>query len=563
MVRRFWSIIGKEVGNLHEAAYLLGFFALISQLLGLLRDRLFAAYFGAGAELDIYYAAFRIPDLIFVSIASLVSVSVLVPFLIERLDKNPEEGKRFIDGTFSFFFALISVVSLAVFFLVPVLVPILLPGFKDSPSLETLIMLTRILLLSPLLLGISNFMASITQVYNRFLIYALSPLLYNLGIIAGTIFFYPVWGIAGLGWGVVAGALGHLAIQLPFVLWKRLFPKLTFKVNFASVKKVVFHSLPRTITLSANQIATFVLVALASVMSKGSIAVFNLAFNLQSFPLAIVGVSYSSAAFPALSRLFSSGNREKFVEQVVVSARHIIFWSVPIMVLFVVLRAQIVRTVLGAGNFSWTDTRLTAAALALFTLSVVPQALIMLFVRAYYSSGNTKKPLVINLLSSAFIIACGYGGIVLYEMFPVFRYFIESLLKVPDVPGSVVLVLPFAYSAGVIINTALHWYVFEKEFKNFSNTVMSTLFQSLSASIIMGYAAYLSLNIFDDVFNLDTLPGIFLQGLCSGVIGIIVGVVVLKLLKSRELSEVWATLHRKIWRVKVIPPEQSSLQNPL
>src|SRR3972149_427019 len=110
---------------------------------------------------------------------------------------------------------------------------------------------------------------------------------------------------------------------------------------------------------------------------------------MQSVPLAIVGVSYSTALFPTISRLFSEGNRQKFVSEMIIAARHIVFWSIPITVLFIILRAQIVRTILGAGEFSWSNTRLAAAALAIFSISVLAQSLSLLFVRAYYASGRT------------------------------------------------------------------------------------------------------------------------------------------------------------------------------
>ena len=559
MVKTIFSFLNKEIRGLHEAAYLLGLSAILSQILALVRDRLLAYSFGAGHTLDIYYAAFRIPDLIFVSIGSIVSISVLVPFLIEKINKSQEEGKNFIDSAFSLFFILIIIVSVLAYILIPYLAPKVFPGFTDSKTLSSFIILARILLLSPILLGISNFLASITQVHNRFFIYAISPLLYNVGIILGIVFLYPHFGLMGLGYGVILGACMHLLIQVPFVVSKKMFPRFSFNIDFASIQKVMTLSLPRTFTLSSNQIATFFLVGLASVMTVGSISIFNFSFNLQSVPLSIIGVSYASAVFPALSRLFSSGNRDKFIEQMIVSARHIIFLSTPLMVLFVVLRAQIVRVILGAGNFNWSDTRLTAAALAIFSISVVPQGLLQLFVRAYYSKGDTKKPLIINLISSTLIVILGYVFITTFNNFPTFRYFIEELFKVSNLSGSVVLMLPLAYSIGVLVNTALHWFAFHKEFKNFTKSISSAIYQSFSASIIMGYIAYIFLNVFDKVFNINTLVGIFSQGLFAGLLGIIVGVFILKMLKSHELSEIWKTLHAKIWKAKVIAPEQEML----
>jgi len=200
-----------------------------------------------------------------------------------------------------------------------------------------------------------------------------------------------------------------------------------------------------------------------------------------------------------------------------------------------------------------------AAALALFAVSVVPQGLLILFVRAYYSKGDTKKPLIINIVSSAVIVLLGYGFVRLFGASATFHYFVESLLKVENLSGTAILMLPLAYSIGVFLNTVLHWTAFHREFRDFTPKVLTCAYQSFASSVIMGYVAYRFLAVFDHVFSINTLAGIFLQGLCSGVIGIIAGVLVLRLLKSHELSEIWSTLHAKIWRAKVIAPEQETL----
>lgn len=559
MVKRVFKIFHKEISGLHEAAYLLAFFAILSQLLGLVRDRLLAYSFGAGGTLDIYYAAFRIPDFIFVTAASIVSISVLVPFLVEKLDQGNAEGKRFIDNIFSFFFILISATSIIAYFLIPYLIPFIFPGLSESGKVSELITITRILLLSPIFLGISNFFASITQVYRRFLIYALSPILYNIGIIIGILIFYPIFGLKGLVFGVIFGAIFHFCIQIPFIWSQGLFPRFLFSIDFAGIKKVIFLSVPRTITLGITQIGLIFLVSFASKMSDGSISIFNFSWNLQSVPLSIIGVSYSIAAFPTLSRLFSSGQRENFFSQIVNSSRHIIFWSIPVCVLFVVLRAQIVRTILGAGKFSWEDTRLTAAALALFTVSVVAQSMTLLFVRGYYAMGNTKKPLYAGLFSGFMIIFSSYGFIKIFNTFPMFRYFIESLLRVDNISGTSVLMLPLGYSLALIANCVLLGIYFNKDFPDFSKAVTKTLFQTFSASVIMGFVAYLGLNIFDNIFNINKLIGIFSQGLFSGLIAIFALILTLKILKNREVDEIWKTMHKKIWKAKPIVPDVSEL----
>lgn len=555
MVKKILHIFNREITGLHQAAYLLGFFAILSQILALFRDRLLASMFGAGQSLDLYYAAFRIPDIVFATVASLVSVSVIIPFLVERIDRDEGEAKHFLNNIFTFYMVLMSVVSAILFFATPWLLKMFFPYMSKADTFGELVTMTRVLLASPFLLGLSNLFASVTQVYRRFFVYAIAPVMYNIGIMFGILVLYPLYGLKGLTFGVISGALLHLLIQIPSVFSAGFLPKFHFPLDVASIKKVIFISLPRTITVSSNELTELFLISFASLLIPGSISVFNFSFNLQSVPFSIIGVSYSLAAFPTLTRLFSKGNQEQFLEQMIVSSRHIIFWSVPISVLFIVLRAQIVRTILGSGHFNWDDTRLTAAALGLFTISLVAQNLTTLFVRSYYARGKTKPPLFMNMFSAGLIVVISYALVVFFRNVPLFTYFIESVFKVENIPGTIVLMLPLGYSIGTLVNMVIHWYAFEREYKEYSVSVLKTFFQTISASVIMGYVAYRMLDLFAYVFNMDTLLGIFMQGLSAGIVGIGVWIIILFLLKSHELKDVWATLHKRIWKAKVVAPD--------
>ena len=555
MVKRWFSFFNQEIRGLHEAAYLLAIFAFFSLILALIRDKMLAYTFGAGQSLDVYYAAFRIPDLIFTTIGSLVSASILLPYFIEKFENSKEKGKSFSDGIFTIFFVGMIAISALVFIFAPYLVPVAMPGFTDSAVLDELILSMRIMLLSPFFLGLSNLFSSLTQMRYRFLVYAFSPVVYNAGIILGVIFGYPILGIPGMAIGVVIGAFLHMGIQIPFMIHERLMPVFTLKINWSDIKKIVITTFPRTITLSANQLASFVLVSIASVMTAGSISVYNFAFNLQSVPLTLIGASYSSAVFPTLSKLIFKGKITEFKEKMIASAQHIIFWSMPITVLFMVLRAQIVRTILGAGKFDWADTRLTAATLALFAFSTIGQSLVVLFVRSFYAEGKTSRPLFINLISASITVI---SGITLYKMFnsiPVFRFFLEDLLKVSGQTGTSVLVLALAFSIGTLVSTILHWWTYEKTYPGFTKPVLETLYHSFAASVIMGYVAFLALRLFAFIFPLTKVWGLFLQGLCAGITGLIILVCILKILKNKELEDVIKTLHKKIWKVSVPPAE--------
>ncbi|MBI2617972.1 hypothetical protein HYW58_00775 [Candidatus Kaiserbacteria bacterium] len=557
MVRRILLTLHREIRSLHEAAYFLGLFALFSAILALIRDRLLAHYFGAGELLDIYYAAFRIPDMVFVSVASMVSIYALIPFLSRENDHLYQQ--RFIGHILSAFLFFITILSVLLFFLVPRIVPYLFPGLVDSAHFDSLILLTRILLLQPIVLGVSNIFGSVTQVYGRFVLYGLAPLLYNAGIIVGVLFFYPAIGILGLGYGVLLGALLHAGIQVPFIVMRGFLDRIATRFDFKELKDVVFLSLPRTLALSAQHLALLFLIALASLMAEGSITVFNFSFNLQAVPLAIIGASYSVAAFPTLARLVSNGNRAEFIAHMLTAARHIIFWSTPIVILFIVLRAQIVRVILGSGAFDWADTRLTAALLALFTLSLIAQGLVLLFVRGYYASGKTRLPLAVNAFSAGLTVLFAYGFLEIFRSAEIIRYFFESLFRIEDVPGTEVLMLPLAFSCGMFINAGVFWFLFQRDTHEFSRPILRVFFEVLSASVVMGFVVHQLLDFFDDIFDINTFWGIFAQGFFSGIIGIVAGVVLLKLLGNREIKEIQHYLLHKFWKTQTVGQESVEL----
>ena len=559
-MEKIFKIFGKEYENLNQAALLLGVFALLSQILALFRDRLITHFIGPSQALDIYYASFRIPDLIFISIASLASITVIIPFLVAKMKDGvmTSEARKFLNDVFTVFFSVIVLVSIFVFFLMPHLVNFIAPGFSLLAQTKVILM-SRIMLLSPILMGLSNLFGTVTQLFRKFFIYALSPVFYNIGIILGILFLYPVFGIYGLALGVALGAFMHFLIQLIASKNCGFYPKVSLSINFIDIKKAVLTSFPRTLGLAMNNIALISIIALASFLKSGSISIFNLSYNLQSVPLNIIGISYAVAAFPTLAKSFSAGKSDEFKGQLKKASRAIVFWSLPITFIFIVVRAQIVRVLLGSPTFSWENTRLVAAALAIFSVSILAQGMIALLSRSYYARGDTKTPLTVNLLCSAFIIFLSYFFIHLFESSLFFRNFIESMLKVSDIQGTEVLMLPLAYSSGTILNFLIHWYFVKRDFMDGESLISKTFFQSLGASFFIGFIAYLSLNFLSPIFGTTTFWGVFLQGFISAVFGILVGFVVLYLLKNEELRDLMDTLKTKFWRAKILAPSQEGL----
>jgi putative peptidoglycan lipid II flippase len=556
MVDALIKFIKRETNSLHEAAFLLGLFAFLSQILALVRDKLLAHNFGAGSELDVYYAAFRIPDFIFVTIGSIVSLSILVPFIISVLDKGQERASKFINTIFTCFLVVIVSVCVVIFFFTPTLVKILFGGFSPE-NVRLTTELSRILLLSPILLGISNLFGSLAQSRNRFLVFAISPLLYNCGIIIGIIFLLPTFGVQGLVWGVILGALLHLLVQFPTISELNLVPRLAWKVNFSQFKEVLVLAIPRTLALSISHLTILFLLSLASSMGEGSISVFNLAWNIQSVPLSIFGVSYSLAAFPHLSKLYLLGEKDKFIDKFLISAKHIIFWILPCATLFVVLRAHIVRVVLGSGQFDWADTRLTAAVLALFAISLVFQAVVLLCVRALYAAGSTARPFYISIMYGIVVVFFAFLFKNLFTTIPAFKFFFEALFKVSDLPGTRVLSLPLAFTVGSIFEAVLLWLFFAKSWPQVFFRISKTIFQIFSSSVILGFVTYLALRFFDRFISLDTFAGVFLQAILSAVVGIFVWVIMLLVLKNKEFPLILATLREKFWKTHPTSPDST------
>lgn len=559
-MEKIFRIFGKEYGSVNQAALLMGAFTLLSQILALFRDRSIAHFIGPSTTLDTYYAAFRVPDLIFISIASLASITVLIPFITAKMsgEKATPEARKFLNDVFTVFFLAMVVVSLLALILMPYFVSFIAPGFAPIMQ-QKVIMMSRIMLLSPLLMGLSNLFGTVTQIFRKFFIYSLSPIFYNFGIIIGVIFLYPMFGIYGLALGVALGAFLHFVVQFSAAVSCGFTPRFSLAVNFKDIKNAIFISLPRTLGLAFNNMALISIIALASYLKAGSISIFNLSFNLQSVPLNIIGISYAVAAFPTLVKSISAGKKDEFKEHLRSAARQIIFWSIPVTFLFIVLRAQIVRVILGSGSFSWENTRLVAASLAIFSISVMAQGMTALLSRSYYAMGDTKRPLTVNLFCSILIIVLSYVLLHLFQNLALFRYFFESLLKVNDIPGTEVLMLPLAYSIGTILNFILHWFFVKKDFTKKEAFIAKTFFQSLGASFFMGFTAYLSLNILSPIFGTTTFWGVFLQGFISGIFGIFVGVLVLYLLKSEELKELIQTLHTNFWKAKIIASPQEGL----
>ena len=529
-------ILNGKSKTIVSAAFILSVAALVSRMLGMVRDRLLAGQFGAGEELDIYYTAFRLPDLIFSILIMGTISSTLIPILAKYFRKNKTDAWKLVSNVLNLvFLALIVVAGLLAIF-TPQIISLIAPGFS-SVKRETTILLTRIMFLSPLLLGVSSIFSSVLQYFNRFVLYSLAPIMYNLGIILGILVFVPAFGLTGLAWGVVLGAFLHLLIQLPGIAYAGFKWKPVINIYHKGFREISKLIIPRTVGLAGSQINFLIITAIASTLASGSIAIFNLANNLQYIPIGIFGITFAVAAFPRLARTLAKGNKKLFSKNFSTSFSQILFLVIPVSVLLFILRAQIVRIILGTGEFAWRDTRLTAAALGLFSLSIFAQSLIPLLSRAFYAAHNTKTPVLISLFSIGLNVCFSFFLVWALSSVNVFSEFISRTLSLSDIKNISVLGLPLAFSIANIANFVILLQVFGKKiglwrpkyiWKSFFKTVIATFFMGLTTYNLLYF-----LNLF---FSNDTFIGISLQGILAAFGGGLVYLLVIFILKSQQIS---------------------------
>ncbi len=408
-----------------------------------------------------------------------------------------------------------------------VLVPFTVPGFTGD-KLITTIQLSRILLISTVLLGMSAVMGGILQSMRRFVAFAFAPVLYNFGIIAGIVFLVPIYGVAGIAWGVVIGAFLHLIIQavvaMPLGMGK--FQKPTFKDK--GVAQILKLTLPRVGALAAMQVNLIVLIAFASSLESGSVAIFNLANNLQYVPIGLIGISFAVASFPAFSKLAATNDMEGLRQTFLSTTRKVFFLIIPATAITLLLRAQIVRILYGAGEFDWADTIRTADVLAMFALSLLAQSAAPLLTRVFYALKDSKTPFIVAAISMTLNIVVAY----LFKD----RFGVTGLAA--------------AFSIGAFVQFGLLWYLLRKrlgghlEGKELTISLSKTLLASLA---LFGFG-WLARQYVGTVFPLRTFLQVVLQAGAATVAGIFAFSVLATLLKVQEFHEFIAAMKSKLLR---------------
>lgn len=508
------------------AAIIIGLATLASRCIGIVRDRVFAHYFGAGPIMDAYYASFRIPDLIY----NLLIVGALTAGFIPTFTKLLSIGKNK-DAAWKLANNVVTIVGISLFILSGLgmifttpLTHFLFQGF-DTQTSALAISFTRIMFISPFLLGISMVFGGVLQSLKQFFTYSLAPVFYNIGIILGALLLVPYVGPTGLAWGVVLGAFLHVLIQTIGVYKNGFRWRWTFNLKDPETRLIGKLMLPRTIGLAINQFNTIIVTILASLLSTGSVAIYNFADNLHNVPTGLIAIPFALAIFPVLSHLAAQNNKKEFITKVSETTRKILFLIIPVMVIMLLLRAQIVRVVLGSGAFNWDATIATANTLAFFAFGLLAQALIPLYARAFFALSNSKTPFLIGLATEVTTIIC---SLLFMRRFGVAGLALGS--AVGDILNITLLVFYLRRALGTIDG----------------HTILTSLYKVGSAAIIMGVFVQILKYPLGTMLDLERFWGILLQGVISGTVGLLIYGVICYLLKVEEMTD-FAQSFRKKW----------------
>lgn len=371
---------------------------LVSRVLGWVRLVVIGNMVGATADLDAFYAAFRIPDLIFQLVAAGALSSALIPVIAGLLATDgADRAWRVVSTVANLMLIALAILAAVMFIAAPVLVPIITPGF-DAATMATTVELTRIMLVSAILLAIGAVATSVLNASGRFAAAALAPSVYNLGMIAGTILLFPTIGIAGVAIGVVVGAIGHVLVQLRPVANLGFQYHPTIERSDPMAGKALVLMVPRAVGLGATQITFVVVTAIASTLGVGAVSAFTVAFTLLQIPIGVIGVPLGIVLMPSLSREVATGRESEYVLLLTRALRVLVFTMLPVAALAAIVRTETVTLLFGYG-FSPEAVALTAATLLAFLVGLVAHSLIAVLARAFYARQDTLTPVVMAVIA--------------------------------------------------------------------------------------------------------------------------------------------------------------------
>ncbi|HVB65974.1 MAG TPA: murein biosynthesis integral membrane protein MurJ [Nitrolancea sp.] len=382
---------------------------VVSRVLGLLREVLIARQFGTSPNYDAYVAAFKIPDLLFLVVMSGAFGSAFIPVFGGFLGRGEHQRAwRLASSVLTYTIAVLLGGGIVVFiFASPVMRYIVAPGLAP-PQQELATNLTRLLLFSPLLLGIGAAGKGMLEAHDAFTVSAIAPILYNVGIIIGAIFFAPHLGVYGLAVGVIGGAFGHASIQMVALFRRGLRFNPSFSRQVDGLAQVARLMGPRLLGQAAFQVNFIVMTNFASRLGASRVSALNYANQLFMLPHGILALSISTVIFPTMARQFELGLTRELRRTLSGALAPLLFLTIPASIGLFMFRVSIVQILFQFGSFSSQSTDLVANALKFFSLGLLAFAVVETVTRAFYAMHDTRTPVIASLVTIAVNVALSW-----------------------------------------------------------------------------------------------------------------------------------------------------------
>lgn len=393
-----------------KSATIVGLAFVVSRLLGLVREIILGYRFGTSSQYDAYVSAFRVPDLLFLVVMSGAFGSAFIPIFGGFLAKDERERAWSLASAVITITAIVTVVLGVVLFLLagPIMRYVVAPDLPaDVQPLAARTM--RILLLSPVLLGMGIAAKGILEAQDRFTLPALAPVLYNAAIIAAAIVLAPRYGIEGVAYGVVIGAALHVATQIPGLVRSGMRFRPTLSRRVEGLREVGVLLLPRVIGLAAFQLNFVAVTHLASGTGEGRVSALNYAWQMMMLPHGVIALSISTVIFPSMARLYQAGAMDEVRKTFTRALEPLLFLTIPASVGLFELRTAIPQTIFQLGAFNAQSTALVSPALGVLALGLVWYALVEVLARIYYAMQDTRTPVIAGVIIIFVNIALGYA----------------------------------------------------------------------------------------------------------------------------------------------------------
>lgn len=535
MIKQLKQLASKQ-SSLVGATALLVVTTLLSNVLGLLRDRFLAQKIATDA-LDTYFAAFRVPDFLFNFLILGTVSAAFIPVFVQYRDKGEREAWDVASMTISLAVVVLVGVSLLLAVFMPVLIPFVVPDF--SPEKQTVTTdLARLMLIQPIFFGLSYLLSGVLNAMKRFTVYAIAPLIYTLSIITATLGFADQYGVRAVVWGVVVGAFLHMLIQWLAIrsLGIRLVPILS--LSHPALKQIGNMMWPRSIALGAMQSMLLVFTAIGSSLGVGSVAVYSLADNIQTMPTAVFALSFITALFPTISEAAARRNLADVASLVWRGIRYLAVIMIPSGIGLFLIRAQVVRLILGTGHFNWEATVATANTLGFFALSLLAQSLVVHLSRTFYALHDTRTPTLYNVIG--YLIAIGMA----YVLAPVAGFGL-------GVPG-----LALAFSIGSTVNAFLLYLTVRRRLPQLLQAERELpvfLGHILLATLGLFLGVQLAKGVVASVVDMERFWGVLVQTVAACTVGAGAYWAVLQFFRVPELAEITRVIGRRFKLPNSVP----------